>query len=102
MPFLNVLTDLVLIVSPSGSGCPTPDGIAKLPPPDWVILIALPLLVEIPPPDQEKFPETASAPGPNNAPLDSGSEERRVGEECRSRWSPYDLKETLEQYLIVW
>src|SRR5258707_15173140 len=27
--------------------------------------------------------------GPNGALLNSRSEERRVGKECRSRWSPY-------------
>jgi len=36
--------------------------------------------------------ETLSGPGPFTvfAPVNSGrSEERRVGKECRSRWSPY-------------
>ena len=30
-----------------------------------------------------------SFPGVFNAPLMTRSEERRVGKECRSRWSPY-------------
>ena len=37
-------------------------------------------------------PFSAAAPGPVAAPAmlrATGSEERRVGKECRSRWSPY-------------
>ena len=31
----------------------------------------------------------ARAPDADNHDVDAGSEERRVGKECRSRWSPY-------------
>src|SRR3712207_9159147 len=31
----------------------------------------------------------ASAPGPTDSGFAARSEERRVGKECRSRWSPY-------------
>ena len=41
------------------------------------------------PPDQRRFPAQLDWIAPRLAEVPERSEERRVGKECRSRWSPY-------------
>src|SRR2546421_9686420 len=40
-------------------------------------------------PDRAQVQRAAARPPPAQTPSPSRSEERRVGKECRSRWSPY-------------
>src|SRR3712207_2393055 len=79
---------------------PAPDEVTSMPGPDKAIVIRrrangrsapaenLPASTEAPPAGDVAPP----APAPPEAPAEAAvarSEERRVGKECRSRWSPY-------------
>src|SRR5256885_16758556 len=51
------------------------------------------------------IPTDAHSPGARAAGvaayIDFRSEERRVGEECRSRWAPYHLKKKIKEVLCL-
>ena len=65
--------------------CVPPERIEKidsekvLPHPEEVLIMA----------DKYKSPELCNYYCSNQCPIGQRSEERRVGKECRSRWSPY-------------
>src|SRR2546430_8123882 len=54
--------------------------------------------ITIPPDADAKLLERARATG---MPVDARSEERRVGKECRSRWSPYHSKKKTQRH-VAW
>src|SRR5207253_6520012 len=57
-----------------------------------ISITSTPAAAQLPPAPTSSFPMITEPPGNSAAslpPASTRSEERRVGKECRSRWSPY-------------